>query len=73
LSFVALILVLAQVIASTGYGYYFSWSVPGLFSGAGGEYKSQLNFTSYTILGLTSIGGYISTVIYWRNSDQTKA
>jgi len=72
LGFVALTLVLAQIIAATGYGYYFPWSVPGLYSGAGGEHKTQLDFTSYTILILSSIVGYIATVLYWNYSDQTK-
>lgn len=72
LGFVALTLVVAQIIAATGYGYYFPWSVPGLYSGAGGEYTAQLDFTSYTIVILTSIVGYVATVLYWNYSDQTK-
>jgi ABC-type transport system involved in multi-copper enzyme maturation permease subunit len=71
LGFVALTLVLAQVIAATGYGSYFPWSIPGLFSGAGGEYKAQLNNTSYLILLLTTITGYLTTVTYWTKADQT--
>lgn len=72
LGFVALTLVFAQVIAATGYGTYFPWSVPGLFSGAGGEYKMLLNNFSYGILMLTSIAGYLMTIIYWNKADQTK-
>lgn len=71
LGFVALTLVFAQVIAATGYGYYFTWSVPGLFSGAGGAYKAQLNVVSYVILVSTSVIGYVMTVLYWRHADQT--
>ncbi len=72
LGFVALALVFSQVIAAAGYGYYFPWSVPGLFSGAGGEYKAQLNSMSYFIVVLTSVTGYIATVLYWKYADQTK-
>ncbi len=72
LGFVALTLVFAQIIAATGYGYYFPWSVPGLFSGAGGEYKAQLNLVSYIILILTSVAGYLATVTFWKYADQTK-
>lgn len=72
LGFVALTLVFAQVIAATGYGSYFPWSVPGLYSGAGGEYKMLLDNYSYGILILTSIAGYLATVIYWNNADQMK-
>lgn len=72
LGFVALTLVLAQIIAATGYGSYFPWSVPGLFSGAGGELKNQLDVGSYTILLLTAACGYCATVLYWKYSDQTQ-
>lgn len=72
LGFVALTLVFAQIIAATGYGYYFPWSVPGLFSGASGEYKSQLNLLSYSILITTSIVGYFATVTFWKYSNQLK-
>lgn len=72
LGFVALTLVFSQVIAATGYGTYFPWSVPGLYSGAGGEYKDLLDNVSYTILILTGIAGYFATTIYWKVADQTK-
>ena len=72
LGFVSLTLVFAQIIAATGYGSYFPWSVPGLFSGAGGEYKAQLNFVSYTVLVFISVAGYWVTVKYWKTADQMK-
>jgi ABC-2 type transport system permease protein len=72
LGFVALTLVFAQVIAATGYGSYFPWSVPGLYSGAGGEYKNLLDHFSYAILMLTGIAGYLTTIIYWQVADQAK-
>lgn len=72
LGFVALTLVLAQVIAAIGYGSYFPWSIPGLYSGAGGAYKKLLDNYSYSILILTFIAGYLATVTYWKTADQTK-
>lgn len=72
LGFVALTLVLAQVIAAIGYGSYFPWSIPGLYSGAGGAYKDLLDPFSYAILILTCLAGYLLTVTYWRTADQTK-
>ncbi|MBA4851984.1 ABC transporter permease [Emticicia sp. BO119] len=72
LAFVALTLVFSQIIAATGYGTYFPWSIPGLFSGAGGEYKKLLNNYSYSILILTGTMGYFATIAYWRKADQTK-
>lgn len=70
LGFLVLALVFAQIIAATGYGTYFPWAVPSLYSGAGGEYKDLLNNFSYLILILTGIAGYIATVIYWKTTDQ---
>ncbi|MHB1277682.1 MAG: ABC transporter permease [Bacteroidia bacterium] len=72
LAFVALTLVFAQIIAATGYGTYFPWSIPGLYGGAGGEYKMLLNSYSYGILILTSLAGYLATIWYWKKADQTK-
>lgn len=72
LGFVALTLVLSQIVAATGYGYYFPWAIPGLFSGAGGEFKAQLNLMSYAIVFLTGLAGYGATVAYWKFADQTK-
>ncbi|WP_439880126.1 ABC transporter permease [Pontibacter sp. MBLB2868] len=72
LGFVALTLVLSQVIAAIGYGSYFPWSIPGLYSGAGGAYKNLLDKYSYSILIMTCVAGYLATVIYWKTADQTK-
>ncbi|MBL7901022.1 MAG: ABC transporter permease [Bacteroidia bacterium] len=72
LGFVALTLVFSQIIAATGYGTYFPWSIPGLYSGAGGEYKKLLNDVSYTLVVLTGISGYLATLGYWKVADQTK-
>jgi uncharacterized membrane protein len=72
LGFVALTLVFAQVIAATGYGSYFPWSIPGLYSGAGGEYKAGLDAVSYGMLALTGITGYLLTIGYWKYADQSK-
>lgn len=69
---VVLTLVLSQIIAATGYGNYFPWAIPGLYSGAGGEYKALLNAGSYSVLALTCIGGYAATLWWWGNADQAK-
>lgn len=71
LGFVALILVFAQVIAAAGYGSYFPWAIPGLFS-SGAELKATLNVTSYLILLITGILGYVTTLLYWNKADQTQ-
>lgn len=71
LGFVALALVMAQIIAATGYGNYFPWAIPGLYSGASGEYRLQLNFLSYLVLIVSSIIGYLASIFYWKYADQT--
>jgi len=73
LAVVAILLVLAQVIGALGFGNYFPWSVPGIFSGSGGaDMKAGLNLFSYLILIVVSITGYVSTILWWKYSDQTK-
>ena len=73
LGFVALTLVFAQVIAAAGYGTYFPWSVPGIFSNSGGnELKEMLNVNSYLVLVATCIIGYLLTVTWWNYADQHK-
>jgi len=71
LGLVVMLLVLAQIIGAMGSGNYFPWSVPGIYSGSGGEdLKMQLNELSYIILIITSIIGYIGTILWWKYSDQ---
>jgi ABC-type transport system involved in multi-copper enzyme maturation permease subunit len=72
LGFIALAVVLAQVISAVGYGHYFPWAVPGLYSGTAGEYKEKLNIFSYLGLALTAFIGYLACVLYWKHADQTK-
>lgn len=69
LGFVALTLVFAQVIAAIGWGTYFPWSVPALYSGAGGDHGMALNATSYLVLAGTGLVGYISALRYWNRAD----
>lgn len=71
LGIVAVLLVLAQIIGAMGFGNYFPWSVPGIYSGSGGEdLKMQLDLTSYILLIITSIVGYLITIFWWKYSDQ---
>ena len=73
LGIVAILLVLAQIIGAVGFGNYFPWAVPGLYSGSGGpEFQADLNLVSYLILIATSIAGYFATIFWWKYMDQTK-
>jgi len=71
LGIVALLLVLAQIIGAMGFGTYFPWAIPGIYSGSGGEeLRMQLNEMSFIILFITSIIGYLGTILWWKYSDQ---
>jgi len=63
---------LAQIVAITGWGDWFPWSVPALFSGAAGPRAELIGVHSYVIVVIASIIGLAATFIWWRNADQTK-
>jgi ABC-2 type transport system permease protein len=69
LGILVLTVVFSQIIAALGYGHYFPWAVPALFSGASGEYKEQLNAMSYFILVVVAVAGYCVTIFYWKYAD----
>ena len=63
---------LAQIAVITGWGDWFPWSVPALFSGAVGPRAELLGTHSYVIVLLTSLIGLIATFLWWRKADHTK-
>lgn len=63
---------LAQIVIITGWGDWFPWSIPALFSGAVGPRTEMLGFHSYFILILTSLSGIMATFHWWRTADQTR-
>ena len=70
-----LVLVLGQVINELGYGPYFPWIVPSLFSGAAealtGKVAAPLGPISYILVVLVGVLGLIVTSAWWRYADQT--
>lgn len=72
LAFVVLTLVFAQVIAATGFGAYFPWAIPGLYSGAGGGFRSQLNWWSYGSVAVVSVVGYVAARRWFNVADQAR-
>jgi ABC-2 type transport system permease protein len=66
MGFVLLVLLLAQVIAAAGWGEYFPWAIPGLYTQ--GE---NLGIVSYVIVILTSVAGMAGTFLWWELADQT--
>lgn len=67
-----LTVVLAQIAVITGWGDWFPWSVPALFSGAAGPRAELLGAYSYIIVLLTGLIGIAATFYWWRSADQTK-
>lgn len=67
-----LTLALANIVVYTGWGDWFPWSVPALFSGAAGPRGEQIEMHSYVIVVVTLVLGLISTFLWWRRADQTR-
>ena len=63
---------LAQITAITGWGDWFPWFVPALFSGAAGPRAELLSLHSYTFVLLTLVAGLYITFYWWRRADQTR-
>jgi ABC-2 type transport system permease protein len=65
-------LFLANLSVILGWGDWFPWAVPGLFSGAGGLREEVLGIHSYVILAVACIIGFVATYLWWRDADQTR-
>lgn len=73
LGIVVILVVTAQIFGAMGFGSYFPWAVPGIFAGSGGaELKASLNSVSYTLIAIVGIIGYVSTILWWKYTDQKK-
>jgi ABC-2 type transport system permease protein len=66
------IVFLAQIIAAIGYGNYFPWSVPALFSGLAGPDQTPPGPLGYTLVALVGAAGIPATILWWRNADQDR-
>lgn len=63
---------LAQIAAATGWGDWFPWSVPALFSGAAGPRAELIGPHSFVVVLLALIAGLACTFIWWRSADQSR-
>jgi ABC-2 type transport system permease protein len=61
----------AQVVALLGYGHWFPWSVPAIYSGTAGPDQPAVGPIGYTLVALVGLAGVGGTVIWWRRADQT--
>jgi ABC-2 type transport system permease protein len=71
LGFAILTVFLAQITAATGWGPWFPWSIPPLFSGLAGEDAATLGWGSYALVIVTALVGVVATIVWWRRADHT--
>lgn len=65
-----LALFLAQIIAALGWGAYFPWSIPALYSGVAGPSVQDLSAISYVLVVLAGISGLVGSFAWWQFADQ---
>nr|WP_316047335.1 hypothetical protein [Planococcus glaciei] len=59
---------MAQVVAAIGYGQYFPWAVPALFSGIAGD-EPTLPWSSLLLVLVTSLAGVGAAFSWWLWAD----
>ncbi|MGH2689132.1 MAG: ABC transporter permease [Actinomycetota bacterium] len=62
----------SQILAAAGWGAWFPWSVPALYSGAAGSDARDLPAASYLTVALTALAGMASTAAWWRLADHDR-
>jgi ABC-2 type transport system permease protein len=67
---------MAQVAGLMGWGAWFPWSVPGMFSlmfsVVYGQRAEPVGMHSYILVLLTFIAGVAATFVWWRSADQAR-
>lgn len=62
-----LVIFLSQIVAVAGWGEYFPWSIPALYSQG-----VDLGVISFVIVAMTGIVGAVATFLWWERADQTR-
>ena len=55
-----------------GWGDWFPWSIPALFSGMAGPPANLLGAHSYIVVAVAALIGLTATFVWWRDADQTR-
>lgn len=63
---------LAQILAAIGWGDWFPWSVPALYSELAGPRATQLGLHSYIVVLAVCGIGLACTFQWWRSADQLR-
>jgi ABC-2 type transport system permease protein len=62
-----LTIIMANLVVVAGWGDYFPWSIPGLFS------QGEAIFPiSYWIVVITGLAGMLGTYLWWMFADQSR-
>lgn len=61
----------AQIIAALGWGAYFPWSIPALYSGVAGPSIQDLSAVCYLLVVLAGLSGLVGSFAWWQFADQT--
>lgn len=69
LGFLVFMVFLAQIAQVLGWGEYFPWAVPVLYSNVASP--TNLGVVSYVIVVLTGLLGVLGTILWWRHADHT--
>jgi ABC-type transport system involved in multi-copper enzyme maturation permease subunit len=72
LAWAVLTIFFSQIVAATGWGDWFPWSVPALYSEVVGPRSEQLGIHSYILVILAGVSGLTLTFWWWLNADQTR-
>lgn len=67
-----LTLFIAQIMLRLGWGDWFPWSIPALFSGMAGPRAETIGLHSYIVVIVTGLLGSAATFYWWRTADQTR-
>lgn len=62
----------ANITAYTGWGDWFPWTVPALFSGAAGPRAEQLGMHSYLLVLMAMTVSTLATFVWWQRADQAR-
>ena len=69
------VLILGDIINEVGYGPYFPWMIPMIYTGAAqaltGKAVTSLGFISYFLVALVGAISIVVTGAWWRYADQT--
>lgn len=60
----------ALIMTAMGWGAYFPWSIPALYSASPGLSVSSLSTFSFYLVGFTGLAGVLGNMWWWRRADQ---